>query len=334
LLSGSWVDFRIILICGCGIFASQACYIVGIKLSGAIAASVWQPSQPIITAAICMLLQWEPYNSLRVVGIIIAFFGCAIMVVGGGGNDDDDTSSTTGEYGPSNVTGGFSNGIGQVSFFINCLGSSAYVVASKRVLTTGRYESLAVTAWGYLIAAALMGIASTSLSFSGSATNLLCSDCEENIWSVPTSAIPAMVWFVLMTSSSAYALLTWATKHASGTLVIGYAVIQPVASAILIQALISFGLYRSCDGSEEDEEGVCLDEPDRYAMLGALGVFLGLFMVIWTEPRKGGVIDNNDSEVESLLEMSGALGKKGDDAEGSVGYKDDDGDLDSLEGQD
>lgn len=342
LLSGSCVDFPIILMCGFGIFASQACYITGIKLSGAIAASVWQPSQPIITAAICMLLQWEPYNSIRVFGVIIAFFGCTAMVIGGG---EDSSSSTSGEYGPSNTTSGFSNLIGQVFFFVNCLGSSAYVILSKRVLNTGRYESLAVTAWGYLIAASLMAISSSTLSISKKATNLLCSDCGENIWSVPKSAIPAMVWFVIMTSSSAYALMTWATKYATGTMVIGYAVIQPVASAILIQALISFGLYRGC-GSPMDnaeKEDLCLDEPDRYTVMGALGVFMGLFIVIWTEPSENGLNTSTDgeedtmngsSEVESLLEMSNVSGKGKSNGEGDFGYKDDVGDLNILEGQD
>lgn len=347
LLSGSWGDFRIILMCGCGIFASQACYIVGIKLSGAIAASVWQPSQPILTAAMCMLLQWEPYNSARVFGILIAFFSCAVMVLGGGGESD---GSASGEYGPSNETGGFSYVIGQVSFFINCLGSSVYVLSSKLVLNTGRYESLAVTAWGYLIAASLMTISSGSLGLSSGITNFLCSDCDDNIWRVPRSAVPAMVWFVIMTSSTAYALLTWANKHATGTLVIGYSVMQPVASAILIQALISFGFYKGCGdggdggngpvvavGLEEDDGGLCLDEPDRYTIFGALGVFVGLFFVIWTEPSKGGggigdASDDEESEAKSLLEMTRSSGDCDDEEE--YGYEDENDDLESLEGQD
>jgi len=345
LLSGSWGDARIILMCGCGIFASQACYIVGIKLSGAIAASVWQPSQPILTAAMCMLLQWEPYNSLRVFGILIAFFSCAVMVLGGGDGESD------GEYGPSNESSGFPYLIGQVSFFINCLGSSVYVLASKLVLNTGRYESLAITAWGYIIAASLMAISSSSLSLSSGVTNFLCSDCGDNIWHVPMSAVPAMVWFVIMTSSSAYALLTWANKHATGTLVIGYSVMQPVASAILIQALISFGLYKGCGGDDDgdgsvileggletEDVGVCLDEPDRYTIFGALGVFVGLFVVIWTEPSEGGGDISgsaNDAEAKALLlEMTDVSGKGDFDDEDEYGYGDDDDDLESLEGQD
>jgi len=115
------------------------------------------------------------------------------------------------------------------------------------------------------------------------------------------SAVPTMVWFVIMTSSSTYALLTWDNTNTTGTLVIGYWMMQPVASAILIQALISFGLYKSFGGDDdgnglvisvrglEEEDGcVCFDEPDRYTIFGALGVFAGLYVVIWTEPSEGG----------------------------------------------
>jgi len=270
------------------------------------------------------------------------------MVLGGsvvGGGD----GVSEGEYGPSNETSGFPYLIGQVSFFINCLGASVYVLASKLVLNTGRYEPLAITAWVYIIAASLMALSSSSLSLSSGVTNFLCSDCADNIWHVPMSAVPAMVWFVIMTSSSAYSLMTWANKHATATLVIGYSVMQPVASAILIQALISFGLYKGCGGdddgngsvileggSEKEDVGVCLDEPDRYTIFGALCVFVGLFVVIWTEPSEGGGdIGGSAEDVETttpLLEMTDISGKRDIDDEDEYGYGDDDDELDSLEG--
>mmetsp|Transcript_16691 Transcript_16691/g.19820 ORF Transcript_16691/g.19820 Transcript_16691/m.19820 type:complete len:134 (+) Transcript_16691:2-403(+) len=132
----------------------------------------------------------------------------------------------------------------------------------------------------------------------------------------------------------------------------GYWVMQPVASAILIQALISFGLYKGCGGDddgngsvipvgglEEEDGGVCLDEPDRYTIFGALGVFVGLFVVIWTEPSEGGgdIGSSAGDDVEAkalLLEMTDISGKRDFDDEEEYGYGDDDDDLDSLEGQD
>lgn len=52
---------RFILL-GLVIYGNQAGGIVGIKLAGPVAAAVWQPSQPILTAAISISLGWEPFN--------------------------------------------------------------------------------------------------------------------------------------------------------------------------------------------------------------------------------------------------------------------------------
>jgi len=352
LCSGSCQDLGIILLAGFGIFASQACFIVGIKLSGAIAASVWQPSQPILTAAACMLLKWEPYNTARVIGILIAFFGCAVMVVGGDGASAGESIGGDAPAGGAHRST-FSNLIGQASFFVNCLGSALYVLTSKVVLSTGRYESLAVTAWGYIIAASLMGVVSSIFSLSPTLTNFLCSDCiGGNPWHVPKNAIPAMIFFVIFTSSTAYALMTWANKYATGTLVIGYSVMQPVASAILIQVLVTLGMYHGCSEDVvaigDEEEDVCLDEPDLYTLLGAIGVFSGLFIIIWTEPKKedtlgagagldlicsSGKTTQSKTEVKSLLEMKD-LSNKDDLSQDTFNYLVDDNSLGSLEGQD
>eukprot|EP00551_Chaetoceros_affinis_P016826 CAMPEP_0203700434 /NCGR_PEP_ID=MMETSP0091-20130426/31198_1 /ASSEMBLY_ACC=CAM_ASM_001089 /TAXON_ID=426623 /ORGANISM="Chaetoceros affinis, Strain CCMP159" /LENGTH=408 /DNA_ID=CAMNT_0050573707 /DNA_START=36 /DNA_END=1262 /DNA_ORIENTATION=+ len=334
LLSGSFTkDWKLILISGLGIFMSQAFYIVGIKLSSAVAASVWQPSQPIITAAVCMVLGWEPFNLNRVLGILVAFLGCSIMVLGGG--------AATGESlggGGTEISSAFSSLMGQVCFLVNCFGLTLYVLASKRVLATGRYESVTVTAWSYLTATFMMGVLSVVTSLSDSISFFLCSDCEEGIWHVPPSAIPALIWYIFMTSSTAYGLITWANKYASGTLVIGYTVLQPMASAILIQFLVSFGVYESCSVAEGGRSLLlgrllgevvepCLDEPDKYTAFGAVGVITGLMVIIWTEPKgeKAGFVEDDDTE-EDEVELTSFLEDER--------FYDDEDDLKSLEGQD
>jgi drug/metabolite transporter (DMT)-like permease len=282
LLSGSLKDWKLIFVSGLGIFMSQAFYIVGIKLSNAVAASVWQPSQPILTAAVCMMMGWEQFNFHRVLGILVAFLGCAIMVMGGGAATGESLGGGGDEF-----TSGFSDLMGQISFLINCLGSSLYVLASKRVLATGRYESVTVTAWSYLTATFMMAVFGILMSWSEPMSLFLCSDCEGSVWRVPPSAIPALIWYIIMTSSTAYGLITWANKYATGTLVIGYTVLQPMASAVLIQTLISFGIFQSCSVAAEGSRSLllgrimdelvrpCLDEPDRYTAFGAVGVVTG-----------------------------------------------------------
>lgn len=333
IFSGSLQDWKKFIVSGLGIFGSQAFYITGIKLSSAVAASVWQPSQPIITAAVCMLLGWEPFSLTRCGGILIAFAGCAIMVLGGeGGGDGGEAIGGESIVNPN----AFSHLMGQCSFLLNCFGSSLYVLASKRVIATGRYESVAVTAWSYVVASFLMAIFAFVMSWSDTLSRFLCSDCGDNIWRVPRTAIPAMIWYVIFTSSGAYGLITWANKYATGTLVIGYTVMQPVASAIMIQILITAGAYEGCkavvrrileeiNSSEvdvdtaalelESSSGICLDQPDIFTLIGAVGVFTGLMVIIYTEPSKEEIVDADagmesmdytdlEDEAESLLELA------------------------------
>ncbi len=310
VLSGSFHDdLPKFLVSGFGIFCSQAFYITGIKLSSAVAASVWQPTQPIFTAAVSMVLGWEPFSFERCVGILVAFFGCAIMVLGGGGA----AGEAIGGDGADN--GAFSQLMGQFSFFINCCGSSLYVLSSKTIIKTGRYESVSVTAWSYAVASFLMLCFSILCSFSEEVSRFLCSDCREGVWHVPKSAIPAMMFFIIFTSSISYGLITWANKHASGTMVIGYTVTQPIASAVVIQLLVSFGFYEGCkavhrfleSGSQEEIAKACLDLPDKFTLIGGIGVFCGLMAIIYTEPDEAEVEtehDATDEDDDLLLELT------------------------------
>mmetsp|Transcript_14307 Transcript_14307/g.21487 ORF Transcript_14307/g.21487 Transcript_14307/m.21487 type:complete len:425 (-) Transcript_14307:1044-2318(-) len=307
IISGSIEDFPKFVICGIGLFGSQAFFIIGIKLSSAVAASVWQPTQPIFTAAVCMLLGWEPFSFTRCVGILVAFFGCAIMVLGGGGSAGEAIGGEGGD------NGAFAQTVGQFSFFLNCCGSALYVLSSKTIIKTERYESVAVTAWSYTVASVLMLIFAVLMSMSEGISTFLCSDCVGSIWHVPPSAIPAMAFFIIMTSSLSYGLITWANKYASGTMVIGYTVTQPVASAIVIQTLVSFGFYEGCKSAarrflEDDIAKACLDLPDMYTAIGAVGVFFGLVAIIHTEPKKEDMdITGPDNEYPSFDEAEGLL---------------------------
>ena len=75
------VHWKRFLILGLALFGSQADYLLGVILAGPVTASVWQPIQPIFTAAICMILGWEPAIFQRIIGVLIAFMGCVMMVL-------------------------------------------------------------------------------------------------------------------------------------------------------------------------------------------------------------------------------------------------------------
>jgi hypothetical protein len=136
--------------------------------------ALWQPSQPIFTAAIAMLWQWGPWNRYQVLGMAISFLGCALMVLlsmtmtknhhqqhgdeqSGGGTGITTTTTT------SRTTFQHQELLG--------LCTSLYVLLSKQQ----HYTPLVVTAWSYNIAAVFMGM--TAL-FVSSSKSTICYDTK------------------------------------------------------------------------------------------------------------------------------------------------------------
>ena len=273
-----WKRFALL---GLALFGNQAGVIAGIKLAGPVAAAVWQPSQPIITAAICMVLGWEAPNAQRIGGVILSFVGCAVMVILSTKHGDDGTNGGD-ETGSSSSYRLLATLVGHVLFFFNCLCTSLYVLLSKKVLKV--YRPIQVTAWSYNIAAIFMVILAYLSSLSDAAMEFLCPDCQ-GTWIIPTGAVWALAYAIVFNSVIAYGLITWANQFATGTLVIGYSVLQPVTAALLTLLLLGIGAFPNCSGSAGDMTR-CLDPPGWGSVIGMVGVFSGLALVICTEPKR------------------------------------------------
>jgi len=278
------------LLLGIMIFSNQAGNIAGIKLAGPVAAAVWQPSQPIITAAISMCMKSEPINWWRISGVALAFVGCAFMVILSGREPNGETGMSMQFI------------VGNFLFFINCSGTSLYVILSKKVLAV--YTSLSVTAWSYIIASIFMALTALLVSSSDLMMSFLCPDCA-SAWNIPSGAFFALAYFILFNSVAGYGILTWANKYASGTLVIGYTVLQPVTAALTAVLLLGVGLYPRCSIDTHNGAVACLDPPGWGSVAGMVGVFAGLYLVIVTEPgdtseRYGAVATNDDDSGVAL----------------------------------
>jgi drug/metabolite transporter (DMT)-like permease len=269
-------DYTRFVLLGLAIFGNQAAYIAGIKLAGPVAAAVWQPSQPIMTAAIGMILGWEPPKKQRICGVLICFVACASMVLLSAKQNQNSEHPL-----PA------STHIGYGLFFINCLCTSIYILLSKQPLRV--YSPMAVTAWSYNIAAVFMALTAVLVSSSLHAMELICPDCKST-WSIPPGAWFALAYYILFASVGAYGLLTWANSQATGTLVISYTVLQPVTAAIL--TLVMLHWYPSCedrhhhptDPTNGTTTGACLTPPGLPAILGTAGICAGLALVIRSEP--------------------------------------------------
>jgi hypothetical protein len=136
-----------------------------------------------------------------------------------------------------------------------------------------------------------MAVITSLFSTSDTLMHFLCPDCEKhNPWHVPIGALWALAYWIVFNSAIAYALLTWANKFATGTLVMGYTVLQPVTALLLTVILILTKAYPDCSDVEDDDK-VCLGGVG-YGDFGAIGVFIGLYFIVNTEPRE----DNNISK--------------------------------------
>lgn len=284
--------FRFALL-GLTIYGNQAGFIVGIKLAGGVAAAVWQPSQPIMTAAISMALKREPMNRWRICGVGIAFCGCATMVALS--TAASNKSSSDGENDSSNFL------MGNVLFFLNCLSTSLFVILSKEVLKL--YPPLLVTAWSYSLAAAYMAPTAFLTSLSPRIMNTICPECTSP-WEIPPGAWFALAYFIVFSSVISYGLLTWANQFATGTLVMGFTVLQPVVAALLTLLLLGLSFVKTCDAASNNG-GACLDPPGWSSAIGMFGVFCGLYLVITTEPspqkedERYEQVSQNDGEAPS-----------------------------------
>ena len=121
------------------------------------------------------------------------------------------------------------------------------------------------------------------LSTSSSSMKFFCEDCQ-SIWRIPSGAYWALAYFIVFNSVVAYAILTWANQFSTGTLVMGYTVLQPVTAALFTLTLLWLDVYPSCTPDVVDELEPCLDPPGWASLCGMVGIMSGLYLIIRTEP--------------------------------------------------
>eukprot|EP00727_Mastigamoeba_balamuthi_P000411 m51a1_g10367 hypothetical protein (437) ;mRNA; r:87776-89769 len=271
---------------GC-LFVNQLCYIVGLKLADtATTAALWQMTQPVFTTVIALSIRWERATAYNVVGILLSVGGACFMVLYGKSGSSMSSSI------PANIC-----------FFLNCLATSLYVIASKPLLKSRGYRPTTVIGWAYVIAALMMLVANAVVDFWRTALNKLCSDCDGSAFHMSAKALGALASAVVLGSLLSYSLLTWAnkvaqptrdlvlhcltlhsTQWADATIVSAYLVVQPLTTAVLCSILNAAGV----------------DDMDKPGLndLGAIPIVVGLSLIIFGQYRNK-KLARDDKEAES-----------------------------------
>jgi len=262
---------------GFALFANQCLYIIGLKLSSSTTAAIWQPSIPIFTCIIAIITGLEPASILKLIGVLLAALGAALMIA----------------FGPGGLSGNF---LGNLLFVGNCTATALYVIWTKPLLK--QHLPLFVTGVSYMSASCVMCVVALIVNTNDAALDFVCPDCDGSAWEVPNSAIAALVYWILFQSVIAYFLMTWGNKYADASLTAAYSALQPLTAAILSVILIATGVTG-------------LDSPGLND-LGALGIVAGLAVVVYDSKRNQLLVKEKE-EAERLISEEGTLNNSSDD---------------------
>uniref|UniRef100_A0A7S1KB26 EamA domain-containing protein n=1 Tax=Vitrella brassicaformis TaxID=1169539 RepID=A0A7S1KB26_9ALVE len=248
--------WRTFLLTGLFLFGNQFCYLVGLKMADETSAASWQPSQPIMTVILAIIVGQETMSPMKGVGISLGTLGAVVLVVAGAPTPHTQ-QSWRGML------------VGNMLFFVNCLSTSLYLVASKPLLQRHRIPSPFVIAFSYMNAAVMMLVAALIVNLNKPFLELVCPDCP-SAWGVPPDALWALAYWVIGSSVTTYLLMTWANKYVDGSMVAAYTVLQPVTAVLLTCLLVVLHL---------DPTGA-LSLPSWNA-LGGIAVVIGLGVLVY-----------------------------------------------------
>ena len=250
------------------LFGTNLFYLVGIKMLGATPAAVWQSSLPIFTMLMAVLVGYEYLTVLKVLGVLCAFSGCAFVSLYSSGSDRAGES-----------TGDSNQLMGNVIFLVQVSACAGFFVAEKPLLR--RFSPLATLAYCYGIASSLMLAAALIVNSSPPLLDAMCPDCNGQGWGVPPKACFAIAYWVFLGSICGYYLLTWGNLYVDATIVGAYFTVQPLAAVAASMLVIS------------------LTPPPHFHLegpgvsdLGAIGIFLGVGLLIYDARQQGQTLTN------------------------------------------
>ena len=213
-----------------GMFIGQLLFLLGIYLTNANMAAMFQPSVPVWSTFLAMLTGVEPppvltksYGLAKIVGILLAVTGAVTMTLGKLG-DKEDPSDESWLISGSSVGSQF---LGCVCLLLQSASTAVYYVIQKKYIFNKPYsiwkdQPMAVTAWSYFFGAIFMALAS-----------IIYVNQPEKFTSFSKEAFYCLVYAIFITSSMCYLLLSWYNMQAPSTFVTASWPLQSLFCAVL-----------------------------------------------------------------------------------------------------